>query len=151
MAGRKPTPRHLKVIRGNPGKRPLNKNEPDFSSDLPVAPGWLSERAKEIFTLLVSRLTEMGCASASHTEALALAAMRQEEVEICSAELQKALACETKIIAGGTAIKASPYVAIRSKASRHLQSLLAEFGLTPSSATKIVASSKQKKNPFKML
>jgi hypothetical protein len=28
MRGRKPVPSHLKVIRGNPGKRTLNQNEP---------------------------------------------------------------------------------------------------------------------------
>jgi len=28
MAGRKPKPTALKIIEGNPGKRPLNKNEP---------------------------------------------------------------------------------------------------------------------------
>ena len=46
MRGRKPTPTRLKVIRGNPGKRALNHDEPEPAGDLVDAPDWLSESQK---------------------------------------------------------------------------------------------------------
>lgn len=47
MAGRKPKPTALKKLHGNPGKRPLNNNEPKFAGrpDLKTIP-WLNTSAK---------------------------------------------------------------------------------------------------------
>ena len=47
MKGRKPVPTHLKVIRGNPGKRKLNKNEPLPIGDLVDAPEWMAESQRQ--------------------------------------------------------------------------------------------------------
>ena len=47
MRGRKPTPTHLKQLRGNPGKRALPKNEPVAQGILAEPPSWLPEHAKE--------------------------------------------------------------------------------------------------------
>src|SRR5262245_24433384 len=44
MRGRKPTPTALKVIRGNPGKRPLPENEPEPEAGA-EAPDWRSPLA----------------------------------------------------------------------------------------------------------
>ncbi len=115
-------------------------------------PDWLSARAKEIFALYATRLNEMGYASASHTEALALLAMRQDEVETHTRVIDKeGTSYKTKSVAGQKILKPRPEVAMRSEAARHLQSLLAEFGLSPSAATKIVVPRRQMKNPFKAL
>ena len=46
MRGRKPVPTQLKVVRGNPGKRALNKNEPQPVGELSDAPDWMSETQK---------------------------------------------------------------------------------------------------------
>lgn len=43
MRGRKPVPTHLKLIRGNPGKRRLNENEPIPEGDLNAPPTWMSK------------------------------------------------------------------------------------------------------------
>ena len=44
MRGRKPVPTHLKVVRGNPGKRRLNKSEPLPIGDLSDAPRGLLKK-----------------------------------------------------------------------------------------------------------
>jgi hypothetical protein len=46
MRGRKPVPRHLKVLRGNPGKRRLNDAEPMPLGGLIDPPEWLTESQK---------------------------------------------------------------------------------------------------------
>lgn len=38
MAGRKPIPTALKILRGNPGQHPLNKDEPEPAPQLPEPP-----------------------------------------------------------------------------------------------------------------
>jgi P27 family predicted phage terminase small subunit len=43
MRGRKPVATHLKFLRGNPGKRALNPNEPKPIGDLADPPEWMSE------------------------------------------------------------------------------------------------------------
>lgn len=149
MAGRKPKPSHLKLINGNPGKRPINKREPTASSDLPIAPKWLNDRAREIFAEIVALIDEMGYASRSHMHSLALAASRLEEVEVCTQMIDdEGRTYETTNTQGDTSIKSHPAVAQRSEAMRHAQSLLAEFGLTPSAAAKVVVPKKQPKNRF---
>ena len=45
--GRKPKPTAMKVLEGNPGGRPLNKNEPKPDKKAPRCPAWLEEEAKK--------------------------------------------------------------------------------------------------------
>lgn len=152
MAGRKPNPSHLKLLKGNPGRRPINKREPSALEDKPKPPSWLPERARKIFVEIAGRLEEMGYASSSHNEALALMALRLYEVEKYTEDIEKGgITIEHVNMRGSTVVTARPEVALRSEAARHAQSLLAEFGLTPSAATKIVVPTKQKKNKFAAL
>jgi phage terminase small subunit len=46
--GRKPTPTWQKVIKGNPGKRPLPTNEP-VATGAPVKPKWLKGRPSDLW------------------------------------------------------------------------------------------------------
>ena len=151
MAGRKAKPSHLKMVQGHAGHRPINKAEPTSDPKLPEPPQTLSARAKEIFLEVRERLIILGYASASHTEGLALLANRLEEVERCNEKLQGSLTYDTCNSVGETVYKPYPEVDIRNQAARHAHSLLAEFGLTPAAATKIVVPGKQKKNAFSAL
>src|SRR4051794_26173414 len=47
MKGRKPIPTRLKILYGNPGKRPLNDCEPKPKPDLPSCPKHLDAAAKK--------------------------------------------------------------------------------------------------------
>ena len=44
VRGRKPKPRELKLVTGNPGHRALDDPTPDFTGAL-VLPGWIEEKA----------------------------------------------------------------------------------------------------------
>ena len=46
MRGRKPIPTYLKILRGNPGKRALNHDEPVPVGNLIDPPDWMSEAQK---------------------------------------------------------------------------------------------------------
>ena len=47
MKGRKAVPTQLKIIRGNPGNRPLNKDEPKYTLTNTAPPAHLQGAAKK--------------------------------------------------------------------------------------------------------
>lgn len=59
MKGRKPTPTHLKVIRGNPGRRPLNEGEPQPHGD-GEKPAFLEGRASRLWDEYAPELRRIG-------------------------------------------------------------------------------------------
>lgn len=150
MTGRKATPSAIKMARGNPGKRPLNESEPTPSSARPEPPVWLPENAIEHFNVLADRLSELRILSRSHTEAMALAALRMAEIAELSADVSKnGRTYATTTQTGAIMHRTRPEVSQLSEAQRHLQSLLSEFGLTPSASTKVKTAPKTARtNPF---
>src|SRR5262245_15675518 len=44
--GQAPMPTRLKILRGNPGRRPLNDAEPKPEAGIPKCPSWLSRKEK---------------------------------------------------------------------------------------------------------
>jgi len=58
--GRKPKPTALKVLEGNPGKRPLNENEPVPPKGSIKCPTWLLPEAKKEWKRLAPPLEAMG-------------------------------------------------------------------------------------------
>jgi phage terminase small subunit len=63
QSGRKPKPTSLKVLQGNPGKRPLNENEPKPPPRLPRSPEHLSEEAKKEWRRAGKFLFQLGLVS----------------------------------------------------------------------------------------
>ena len=51
--GRAPIPTHLKIIRGNPGKRKLNQNEPKPVGNLVDAPAYFDEELREVWAYAI--------------------------------------------------------------------------------------------------
>ena len=58
--GRKPTPTAIKELEGNPGKRPLNKNEPKPTKKAPPCPKWLEPEAKKEWRRLAKKMEQLG-------------------------------------------------------------------------------------------
>ncbi|HEX5106418.1 MAG TPA: phage terminase small subunit P27 family [Pirellulaceae bacterium] len=71
MKGRKPKPTLLKLLDGNPGKRPLNEREPVALQGLPAPPQWLDAEAKAEWERIIPDLAEMGVLSRADRPALA--------------------------------------------------------------------------------
>ena len=58
--GRKPKPTAVKVLEGNPGKRPLNMYEPVPEKKAPECPSWLNDEAKEEWDRLADKMVNLG-------------------------------------------------------------------------------------------
>src|SRR5690606_26210093 len=71
VRGRKPTPTHLKVLRGNPGKRPLPANEPQPKPKAPPCPAHLDAEAKREWRRMVKELEPLGLLTKIDRAALA--------------------------------------------------------------------------------
>jgi phage terminase small subunit len=71
MRGRKPTPTHLKLVRGNPGRRPLNRAEPKPAAGMPTAPAHLSTEAKTEWRRVAPELYRLGILTRLDRSALA--------------------------------------------------------------------------------
>jgi P27 family predicted phage terminase small subunit len=151
LKGRKRLPEHIREVKGTNRKDRSNPDAPVASADAPRPPAWLSSRrAVEHFGVLRTRIEDLGVASKTDTELLALAATRLAEIEECDELIaEHGRLIESNSTKGGLTLRANPAVGQRNEAFRHLQSLLAEFGLTPAARSKIVApKSGKQQNPF---
>lgn len=149
MAGRKRIPDHLKLVKGTAQPSRMNPDAPIPSPDLAEPPEWLSERGAEWFRRTLGILEGMGIASGDHVDMLSLAASRYDEVLECQAIIEDLGRTYTVVtISGSVGFKARPEVAMKNEAMRHLQSLLAEFGLSPSAVGKVSAPAGDRTNPF---
>lgn len=158
MAGRKPKPDALKQLLGTAQPCRMNPAAPAAARMVPIAPDWLSARAAEIFADLVAILDEMRLASGSDTVMLSMLASRIEEVEELTATIEDGgrvyvSKAETTAAADGSLvtkqmIRARPEVGMRNEALRHVQSLLAEFGLSPAARARVSAGKAEETDEF---
>jgi P27 family predicted phage terminase small subunit len=145
MRGRKPTPTALKLVRGNPGKRPLPENEPHPEAGAAM-PEWLSPEAAKHWPMIARQLDDAGVLTEMDAQALAL---------YCEAFARWKHANE-QVVRYGAVVKApsgypvqSPFLSIANKAFEQMTKLLVEFGMTPSSRSRVTgAAKKPDKNPF---
>ncbi|MFC0130611.1 phage terminase small subunit P27 family [Ralstonia solanacearum] len=145
MKGRKPTPTALKIVRGNPGKRALPKDEPTPPAGAD-APDWLSPLAAEHWPLIAKGLEDARVLTVMDAPALAL---------YCEAFVRWKHANE-QLVKSGMVVKApsgyliqSPYLSIANKAFDQMTKMLIEFGMTPSSRSRVTKVKLDKdKNPF---
>ena len=128
--GRKPKPTALKVLEGNPGKRRLNDNEPRPDKKAPSCPKWLE-----------GVLTEVDMAVfAGYCQAYA----RWKEAE-------------EFITQHGTIVRTPsgywqtvPQVSIAQTYLKIMNRFAEQFGLTPSSRSRIIADNAKQNNADEM-
>jgi len=134
LKGRKPTPTALKLLKGNPGNRPVNKNEPKYSFDIPKPIHTLNKYGKKewerICTLLESTklLTEADWTALScYCQCFGRWVKAEENVK------NKGMLIKTK---NGNLVH-NPYLDIANRCMKQMQFYLTEFGFTPSSRSKV--------------
>jgi len=135
MRGRKPKPTLLKVLDGNPGKRTLNDREPVAPEGMPDPPAWLDDEARAEWDRVTVDLAGMGLLSPADRPALTAyctAWSRWVEAEA----MVKKFGSIVKSPEKGFPMK-SPYLSIADQALETMRKLMVEFGLTPSSRSRI--------------
>jgi P27 family predicted phage terminase small subunit len=142
-ANRKPTV--VKLLQGNPGRRPLNKQEPKPKVEIPPCPQHLSKLAKEEWRRMSVQLHAVGMLTA--IDRAALAAYCQSWGRWIEAEWH----LEAEGLAVTTAddnLKPSPWLSIADKAMHMMHRYLTEFGMTPGSRSRVKAEPPPAPDPF---
>jgi len=135
MRGRKPKPTVLRVLEGNPGRRPLNDREPQAPAEVPECPDFLDDEARAEWFRTAPMLQKMGLLTPADRAGLAA---------YCVA-YSRWVAAERQVQRLGTIVKSplknfpmkSPYLTVADQALETMRKFMVEFGLTPSSRSRI--------------
>lgn len=142
QSGRKPKPTAVKVLEGNPGKRSLNRQEPKPEKKAPRCPAWLEDEAKKEWKRMARQMEQLGILTEIDMAAFAgycQAYARWKEAEEYISEhgtVMKALSGYCQQV---------PQVSIAQTYLKIMNRFCEQFGLTPSSRSRIVAENGEDK------
>lgn len=143
IRGRTPKPTVLKILEGNPGKRPINDAEPKPPDDLPKCPAHLDKTAKKCWRRIAADLHAMGVLTKIDGDALALYCTAYSRWVEANDQIKRygmvLLLGEQKYPT------VSPYVVIANAAFKQMQAMLAEFGMAPASRSRISIEKPERK------
>ena len=147
MRGRKPKPSIIRALEGNPGKRPLNDREPTPPQGIPDCPNYLDDEARAEWFRTAKVLDDMGVLSTADRTALAAYCVVYSRW-LKAEEQVKKFGSIVKSPEKGFPMK-SPYLSVADQALDAMLKLMVEFGLTPSSRSRIrVPAGGQAKDEF---
>jgi P27 family predicted phage terminase small subunit len=150
LRGPAPKPTAIKRLEGNPGKRRLNEAEPKPEMGVPECPDYLDDVAQKEWGRLSAILIAMKVLTKA--DYIALANLCQAYSTLMNAQRQMN---KTGILYKSKSgyIQQSPLLGIIHTQTTIVNNLLREFGLTPSSRTRvaIVEPEKKRPNPFAAL
>lgn len=142
--GRKPTPSALKLVKGNPGKRGLNKQEakPDLARPLP--PAFLCDDAKVEWGRVIDKLFAAGLMT--ELDRGVLAAYCQSYGVWAQAERALARMAEADPLNSGLIVTTTngnavqnPLLGTANKAKSDMVRYALEFGMSPSARSRVNA------------
>ena len=150
VRGPAPKPTAIKKVQGNPGKRKLNALEPQLPPGLPECPDHLDETARQEWARV--SLVLVGMRVLTEADYIGLANLCQAYSTLIAAQKQinkSGILYKTK----SGYIQQNPLLGIVHTQTTIVNNLLREFGLTPSSRTRVAIAEPKEKRPnrFAML
>lgn len=149
-SGRKPKPTARKALAGNPGKRALNKNEPDFGLVTNIlAPDWLAGHARDLWEHLAPLLCKQHIVQATDIQNLEVYCAAYGQFRAAEDELARNGVVVTG--AQGGPVK-NPAATAKNEAVKQMATYGAMLGLDPSSRQRLLGPKKKGEgNPFAAL
>ena len=137
--GPPPKPTVLKLLAGNPGKRPISDREPKPPAGIPRHPDWLSDEARRVWRRLAPQLKAMKVLTLADRDALAAychtyARWREAETFLSKHGLTYPIRDEKGNV---RCLQQFPQVAIARNLLLVLRAYQQEFGLTPASRSRV--------------
>lgn len=146
--GRKPKPKAQKELAGNPGKRAINQNEPEFDQLLNIdCPEWITDEiAIQCWEAYCPQLCKSGVLTAADGHNLEMFCIAYATWRHAVAEAGREITIKQE---NGT-VKKNPALSAANESLKQVQSLGAVLGLDPANRTRIVVpgNNKPKDNPF---
>ncbi len=149
MSGPPRTPTNLRLIKGNPSKRAINKSEPKPPSGVPPVPKHFNKQEKYWFKRIGEELD--GSNVITNLDGMALELLIGAYVEWRSHRDildEEGETYKTKTMTGDTLIKAHPRVGMMADAWKRLRGMMAEFGMTPASRSKVSSDGAGEADPL---
>lgn len=145
VRGRPPKPTRLKELEGNPGKRPLNKREPQYATEVPTRPEWLAPEAKREWNRVVRELQAKGLIAKVDRAALAAYC----ESWALYVEAVKDVRKNGKTFTTDTGYEGPrPAVGMMVKMQQAMSTYAAKFGFTPSDRSRIAVPNSEPADEF---
>jgi P27 family predicted phage terminase small subunit len=136
--GRKPKPTVDKVLAGVRADR-VNRSEPRPSRSTPECPDHLDAAGREAWARIVPKLDALGVLTEMDGEALALYCGAYSRWRKATEEIRTG---GVTTFTGQGSLKSNPAVAVASQCERLMAAILIEFGLTPSSRSRVKTDAK---------
>lgn len=148
MRGGKPIPSYLKIVRGNPGRRPLNESEPKPVGNLDVPPDWLTAAQKEGWRYVIQH-APVGLLKRLDSALLVIWVVAED----LHRQAAESLAKSRSLLARGSMrqIVVSPYIAIMNGQALIMLKTASELGFSPVSRTRIHLPASTAANKFALL
>ena len=144
--GRKPLPTNLKVVKGTARKNRINKNEPKPKVKIGDPPEYLKGYALEFWNKFVEDMEDSGIITGLDEPALELLCKQYHRWRILEEKLEDYEEQGfTDVTSNGNVVQHA-LAGMANAASKRLQSLLSEFGITPSSRSNITKVKSEKGN-----
>jgi len=135
--GTKPTPTKLRILRGNPTGKPLPKNEPQPSTNVPPPPSFLSNIGKREYRRVAKILAPLGVIT--ELDATALAAY-SDAFSTWAESVEQIKNNGYMAVGRNGNLYQNPYVGMKNQAMEKMMKIAVEFGMTPSSRTRITGT-----------
>lgn len=141
LRGPPPKPTAIRVLEGNPSRRPLPTNEPKPTRLTRIdPPDDLPEEGKKVFSALSQELINCGVMTAVDVEAFLRYVKLLLEYRKADSEIGGKFVFPVKDSKGQFSyFIPNPWVAVRDRALDRLLRLEREFGMTPASRVRMVA------------
>jgi len=136
-AGRKPKPTNLKLIQGTYRPDRANPSEPKPRAVIPPCPKFLQGEAKKQYQKTAKKLARIGLMTELDDLALSMLCQGWQEY-LDNTEQVKKSGILVKSPNGFPVL--NPYLIAANQAIKKVRSLLAEFGMTPASRSRIQAT-----------
>jgi P27 family predicted phage terminase small subunit len=150
-SGRRPKPTALKKLQGNAGKRKLNEREPQPTPGAPEMPRDLSKAAAEEWIRIVPELEQLGvltkvdrAALAAYCHAFARWFEAEKRIRKFGVIIEEPVVWRDKSLSGRLRVKVigfrhkkNPAVTVSESAQKIMKAFLVEFGMTPSSRSRV--------------
>ncbi|WP_312774431.1 phage terminase small subunit P27 family [Atlantibacter hermannii] len=157
MPGPPKTPTHLALVKGNPSKRAINKNEPKPPAGVPPTPKHFDKQGKYWFKRMAEELNTIGVISLLDARALELLVEAYTEYRHHCDTLERegytyAVYSDEEPDEGKEReirmVKAHPAAIMKADAWKRIRAMLAEFGMTPASRAKVGAKGPAEADPL---
>jgi P27 family predicted phage terminase small subunit len=142
--GPPPQPTHLRLLRGNPSRRPVNRNEPQpaRAAEIPAPPDFLTGYAREEWARIAPELFRLGLLTIVDEPALAAYCTSFATFRTAVETLAKmgeadpvSRALMIKTVKGGAT--QNPLFLTARQAANDMLRVAAEFGMTPAARSRL--------------